>query len=95
MASRQMLISRIRVVGLITPPSPSSRPCQAWHGYTVTIATHHEEVEVRVDGHASAPPSRGAAVAPGASNPACKDMLILLHSNLHSYVLMKTIVRIA
>jgi hypothetical protein len=61
-ASRQLLIPRIASLGT----SFSPLPCQAWHGYGVTIA-HRVEVEVDVDGHVSAPPSGAAAAAP----PAC------------------------
>jgi hypothetical protein len=61
MASRQLLILRIAVVGT----SFSPLPCQAWHGYGVTSA-HRVEVEVGADGHANALPSGAAAAAPPA-----------------------------
>jgi hypothetical protein len=61
MASRQLLIPRIAVVGTSFIPLP----CQAWHGYMVTSA-HRVEVEAGTDGHASASPSRAAAAAPPA-----------------------------
>jgi hypothetical protein len=51
MASRQMLITRIALVGT----SLSPLPCQVWHGWKVTNA-HRVEVEVGADGPASAPP---------------------------------------
>jgi hypothetical protein len=54
-ASRQSRIARIVAAGLAPP---SSQPCQAWHGYTVTI-TLYDEVRVSADGHASAPPRLG------------------------------------
>jgi hypothetical protein len=59
MASRQLLIPRIAVVGT----SFSPLPCKAWHGYGVPNA-HRVEVEVGADGRASAPPSGAAAAAP-------------------------------
>jgi hypothetical protein len=61
MASRQLLIPRIAAVGT----SFSPLPCQAWHGYGVTIA-HRVELEVGADGPASAPLSGAAAAAPPA-----------------------------
>jgi hypothetical protein len=60
-ASRQPMIPRIAAAGI----SFSPLPCQAWHGYGITIA-HRVEVEVGADGHASAPPSGAAAAAPPA-----------------------------
>jgi hypothetical protein len=60
-ASRQLLIPWIAAVGT----SFSPLPCQAWHGYGVTIA-HRVGVEVGADGPASEPPSGAAAVAPPA-----------------------------
>jgi hypothetical protein len=65
MASRQQVIPRIAAAGT----SFSPLPCQAWHGYLVTIA-HRVEVEVGADGPASAPLSGAAAAAPpaGADN---------------------------
>jgi hypothetical protein len=60
-ASLQLLIPRIAAV--VTSFSPL--PCQAWHGYMVTIA-HRVEVEVGPDGPANAPPSGAAAAAPPA-----------------------------
>jgi hypothetical protein len=50
----------------------SPLPCQAWHGYGVTI-THRVEVEVGADGPASAPLSGVAAAAP----PAGADLSVL------------------
>jgi hypothetical protein len=61
MAFRHMMIPRIVAAGT----SFSPLPCQAWHGYMVTIA-HRVEVEVGADGHASAPPYGATAVAPPA-----------------------------
>jgi hypothetical protein len=52
MASRQLLIPRIAAIGTLFSPLP----CQALHGYGITIA-HRVEVEVGADGRASAPPS--------------------------------------
>jgi hypothetical protein len=57
-ASRQLLIPRTAAVGT----SFSPLPCQARHGYGVTIA-HRVEVEVGTDGSASAPLSGAAAAA--------------------------------
>jgi hypothetical protein len=48
--------------------SISPLPCQAWHGYMVTIA-HRVEVEVGADGHASALPSGAAASGAAAAAP--------------------------
>jgi hypothetical protein len=56
MASRYLLIPRIEADGT----SFSPLPCQAWHGYMVTI-DHRVEVEVCADGLASAPPSGATA----------------------------------
>jgi hypothetical protein len=61
MASRQVIIPRIAAAGT----SFSPLPCQAWHGYKATTA-QRVEVEVGVDGPASAPLSRAAAAAPPA-----------------------------
>jgi hypothetical protein len=76
MASRHVLIPRIAAVGI----SFSPLPCQAWHGYGVTIA-HRVEVEVGADGPASAPPSGAAA----AGRPPMQ--LAKLHCNMHSPIL--------
>jgi hypothetical protein len=54
MVSRHMMIPRIAAAGT----SFSPLPCQAWHGYMVTIA-HRVEVEADADGHASATPLLG------------------------------------
>jgi hypothetical protein len=51
MASRQLLIARIAYAST----SFSPLPCHAWHVYMVTNA-YRVEVEVGVDGRASAPP---------------------------------------
>jgi hypothetical protein len=61
MASRQLPILRIADAGT----SFSPLPFQARHGYMVTSA-HRVEVEVGVDGLASAPHSGAAAAAPPA-----------------------------
>jgi hypothetical protein len=66
MASRQLLISRIAGAG----SSFSPLACQAWYGYGVASA-QRVEVEVGADGHASAPPSGAAAVAPLAGACPC------------------------
>jgi hypothetical protein len=58
-----LLIARMRAARF-TPPS--SQPCQAWHGYRATNTTHHEEIGVSADGHASAPPFGAAAASPSA-----------------------------
>jgi hypothetical protein len=60
-ASRHMLIPRIAATGTWFSPLP----CQAWHGYMVTIA-HRVKVEVGANGPASAPLSGAAAAAPPA-----------------------------
>jgi homogentisate 1,2-dioxygenase len=49
MVSRHLLVARIAATGTAFSPLP----CKAWHGYMVTIA-HRVEVEVGVDGPASA-----------------------------------------
>jgi hypothetical protein len=61
MASRHQLYLRIAAAGTSFNPLP----CQAWHGYMVTSA-RRVEVEVGVDGPASAPLSGAAAAAPHA-----------------------------
>jgi hypothetical protein len=61
MAFRQLLIARIATAGT----SFSPLPCQAWHGYMLTI-TRRMEVEVGADGLASATHSGAAAAAPPA-----------------------------
>jgi hypothetical protein len=53
MASRQLLILRIAIIGT----SFSPLPCQTWHGYGVTSA-HRVEIEVGADGPATVPPAR-------------------------------------
>ena len=65
-ASRELFIPRIAAVGT----SFSPLPCQAWHGYGVTIA-HRVEVEVGADGPANATPSGAAAAAPPAGAMEC------------------------
>jgi hypothetical protein len=69
-ASRQLMIPRVATVGT----SFSPLPCQAWHGYGVTIA-HRVEVEVGADGPANAAFSGAAAAAPPAG--AAKESLYL------------------
>jgi hypothetical protein len=61
MAPRRLLIPRIAAAGTSFRPLP----CQAWHGYKVTNA-RRVEVEVGIDGPASAPLSGVAAAAPPA-----------------------------
>jgi hypothetical protein len=56
-------ISNDRVDRSCRLTSPSPLPCHAWHGNRVTNS-HHEEVGVSVDVHASAPPSGATAVTP-------------------------------
>jgi hypothetical protein len=60
-ASRKRLIPRIAAVGTLFSPEQ----CHARHGYGVTSA-HGVEVEVGVDGPASAPLPGAAAAAPPA-----------------------------